>query len=252
MAQHDFPDDVVTLAVDGGGSGVKAALLDCDGAMISERVRVDTPYPCPPPRLIETVLDVAGQLPGYHRATVGFPGLVRNGVVYMVPSLSRSTLEGQTDPRLQSLWRGFDLQSALNSSAGVPVRVANDADVQGCAVISGSGMEFVITLGTGVGAALFYDGVLLPHLELGHAMFRKGQTFEEQLGNAARKEVGKERWITRVHKALPVYDRFLYFDRVYVGGGNARLLDGVDLGPKATVVSNTAGILGGIAIWNRG
>ena len=88
--------------------------------------------------------------------------------------------------------------------------------------------------------------------ELGHAMFRKGQTFEEQLGNAARKEVGKERWITRVHKALPVYDRFLYFDRVYVGGGNARLLDGVDLGPKATVVSNTAGILGGIAIWNRG
>lgn len=251
MDPLQFPDDVVTLAVDVGGSGVKAALLSHDGQMISERVRVDTPYPCPPPRLVETVLHVAGEIPGYHRATVGFPGLVRSGVVHFVPSLSRSTLEGETDPHLQAAWRGFDLQSALTAAAGVPVRVANDADVQGCAVISGRGMEFVVTLGTGVGTALFYDGLLQPHLELGHAMFRKGQTFEEQIGNAARKDVGKQRWITRVQKALPVYDRFLYYDRVYVGGGNARLLEGVDLGPKATVVSNTAGILGGIAIWRR-
>ena len=137
------------------------------------------------------------------------------------------------------------------------VRVLNDANAALLGEVAygagkGASNAILLTLGTGVGAALFYDGVLLPHLELGHTMFRKGQTFEEQLGNAARKDVGKERWVTRVQKALPVYDRFLYYDRVYVGGGNARLLDGVDLGPKATVVSNTAGILGGIAIWKRG
>ena len=161
MAQeHEFPDDVVTLAVDVGGSGVKAALLDRDGTMVSERVRVDTPYPCPPPRLVETVLHVAGQLPGYHRVSVGFPGLVRSGVVHMVPSLSRSSLEGDTDPELVMAWLHHDLQSAVAQAFGVPVRVANDADVQGSAVIAGQGLEFVMTLGTGVGTALFFNGTL--------------------------------------------------------------------------------------------
>jgi polyphosphate glucokinase len=201
--------------------------------------------------LVETIAAVGQHLGHFDRATVGFPGLVRGGVVYMVPSLSRIELEGETSPELAALWRGFDLETALNDALARPVRVANDADVQGCAVISGHGMEFVMTLGTGIGTALFFNGILQPHLELGHAMFRKGDTFEEQMGNAARKDVGKERWAKRVRKSIDVYDQFLYFDRIYIGGGNARLLDDVDLGPKAQLVSNTAGILGGIAIWQR-
>jgi polyphosphate glucokinase len=251
MAAHEFPENVVTLSVDVGGSGVKGALLDKDGTMITDKFRVDTPYPCPPARLVETVVHVGRSLGTFDRVSVGFPGLVRGGVVYMVPSLSRIELEGQTSPELAAQWRGFDLETALNAALEAPVRVVNDADMQGSAVISGEGMEFVMTLGTGIGTALFFNGVLIPHLELGHAMFRKGETFEEQMGNAARKAVGKERWIRRVTKCLGVYDQFLYFDRIYVGGGNARLLDGVNLGPKATIVSNTAGILGGIAIWRR-
>ena len=107
----------------------------------------------------------------------------------------------------------------------MPVKVANDADVQGCAVVQGEGFEFVMTLGTGVGTALFLDGRLLPHIEGGHAPFRKDETFEEQLGNVARKDVGNARWGRRVVKAIAAYDRFLFFDTIYLGGGNAKHLD---------------------------
>jgi polyphosphate glucokinase len=253
MTEHKFPTDVVTLSIDVGGSGLKAALLDKAGEMVSERVRIETPYPCPPERLVSTILELSAQLPGFHRVSVGFPGLVRDGRVFNIPSLSKSTLEGEVDPDLVALWDGFDLAQALDEAFQAPVRVANDADVQGSAVIRGEGFEFVITLGTGCGSALFFDGRLLPHLELGHAPFRKGFTYEEQIGNAARREVGKERWARRVLKAIESFDSFLFFDHIYIGGGNARLLVDldVDLGPKATIVSNTAGILGGIAIWER-
>jgi polyphosphate glucokinase len=250
VSNEVWPADVVTLAIDVGGSGLKGALLSASGEMISQRHRIDTPYPCPPERLVSELVAFREVLPGFHRVSVGFPGLVREGRVFNIPSLTKSTLEGEFDPELISKWDGFDLTTALNTGFGLPVRVANDADVQGSAVISGKGFEFVITLGTGVGTAMFFDGHLITHLELGHAPFRKGDTFEEQLGNAARKKVGKERWITRVHKALAAYDQFMFIDHFYIGGGNARLLETEDFGPKVTLVSNTAGILGGIAIWN--
>src|SRR5207342_909093 len=112
---------------------------------------------------------------------------------------------------------GLDLGGALTGAFSVPVKVAKEADVQGCAVAQGQGFEFVITLGTGVGTSLFSQGILLTHLELGHAQFRKGETFEDQLGNTARKEVGIERWNTRLLKALDSYDRFLFYDHVYLG-----------------------------------
>ena len=251
MTELVFPADVVTLSVDIGGSGMKCALLDAKGEMISERLKIDTPYPCPPPRLIEALKELTASLSGYQRMSVGFPGLVRDGLVTNIPSLSKSTLEGEIDPALVSAWHNFDLATAIKDAFNVPVRVANDADVQGSAVISGKGMEFVMTLGTGCGAALFYNGKLIPHLELGHAPFRKGDTFEEQIGNAARKDVGKDRWISRVKKAIVAFDSFLFFDHIYIGGGNARHLAGQGLGPNVTIVENTAGILGGIKIWER-
>ena len=251
MAKHAFLHDVVTLSIDIGGSGIKAALLNAEGEMISERVRVETPYPCTPDVLVGEVLKMSETLTGFDRVSVGFPGLVRDGRVFHIPSFSKSTLEGEVDPNLVELWHGFDLEDALDQKFQVPVRVANDADVQGSAVIKGKGLEFVMTLGTGCGTAMFFDGHLLPHLELGHAPFRKGNTFEEQLGNAARREAGKERWIGRIAKAIDAFDRFLFFDHIYIGGGNARLLENYDFGPKVTIVENTAGILGGIAIWER-
>ncbi len=246
----DWPADVRTLAVDVGGSGFKAAVLDLNGTMLTERARVDTPYPCPPQTFVAALRGLVDQLTvDYHRVSVGFPGLVRHGRVYNIPSLSRREYGGPADPELSAAWSGFDLGAALTASFEAPVKVANDADVQGCAVAQGSGFEFVITLGTGVGTALFSQRVLLTHLELGHAQFRKGETFEDQLGNMARKVVGNERWTERLLKALDAYDRFLFYDHVYLGGGNSKHLRAEELPAKATIVPNTAGILGGVRLW---
>lgn len=244
-----WPHDVTTLGVDIGGSGVKASVLDASGNMLTERVRVETPYPCTPQRLIETVLSLVSPLPSAHRVAVGFPGLVRGGVVRNVPAFSKAEYGGEEDPELKAQWLGFDLGAALGAAFDRPTVVANDADMQGCAVVRRQGMEFVLTLGTGAGSALFYDGRLLPHLELGHAPLRKRETVEQQIGNVARKAVGNKTWSKRVRKALDAYYQYLFYDRVYIGGGNAKYLLASDLPDNAEIVPNVAGIIGGVRIW---
>ena len=107
-----------------------------------------------------------------------------------------------------------------------------------------------MTLGTGVGTALFNDGALLPHLELSHGPFREGLTFDIALGNAQRKEIGNERWAKRVRKAITAVDDMLFFDRLYVGGGNAKHISAADIGSKGEIVPNTSGILGGVRVWD--
>ena len=243
-----WPRTVKMLAVDIGGSGLKASVLGPQGDMVTDRVRVPTPYPCSPQLLVETLTTLVQPLPSYHRVTVGFPGLVRHGTVIQVPSLSRTKPGGPRDEKQAALWDGFPLEDALAAAFGKPLILANDADVQGCAVVRGNGFEFVMTLGTGVGTALFNDGLLLPHIELSHAPFRQGESFDIQLGDAARESVGHKRWNRRVQKALVHLEDTLYWDRVYIGGGNAKHLD-FDPGPKAEIVPNTAGILGGIKLW---
>lgn len=247
----EIETETLTLSIDIGGSGIKGALLNSAGEMISERVRISTPYPCPPQVLVQAVRDLAANFSNFTRLSVGFPGLVREGRVSFVPALSRAELNGAADPNLVAAWQNFELGRTLSETFKLPVRVANDADMQGSAVIKGHGLEFVMTLGTGCGTALFYEGKLLPHLELGHAPFRNGESFEEQLGNAARKDIGKSRWIKRVQQAIATYESFLFFDHIYIGGGNARRLTGVDLGSNVTLVDNSAGILGGIRIWDH-
>src|SRR5208282_4025195 len=129
------------------------------------------------------------------------------------------------DHHLQHHWHKFDLVGALAKAFKLPTKVANDADVQGAAVVKGKGLELVITLGTGFGSGLFYDGLLMPHLEIAHQPFRKGETYNEQVGEAARKEVGEERWLKRVHRAIANMRALTFFDHLYIGGGNARRLD---------------------------
>ena len=245
-----WPTEVRTLSVDIGGSGLKASVLDAAGQMSTERVRVDTPYPCPPVRLVEALAELVAPLGGAHRASVGFPGLVRHGRVIEVPSLSRTAYDGERDPLLAQAWYEFDLAGSLAQAFGIPTKVVNDADMQGCAVVSGVGLEFVMTLGTGVGTALFDNGVLLPHLELSHGPFKRGMTVDEAVGNVQRKAIGKERWIRRVHRTIEIFHEMLWFDRLYVGGGNAKHLSIADVGPKGQIVPNSAGILGGVRIWS--
>src|SRR3954462_7551223 len=139
-----------TLAIDVGGTGLKAVVLDPEGEMISERVRVETPYPCPPSVLLDELDKLAKNQPEYDRVSVGFPGAIRRGRVREVPAFSRRAPGEGPDRKLVAQWGGVAVEEALQKRFGKPTRVANDADVQGCAVVTGRGMEMVVTLGTGV------------------------------------------------------------------------------------------------------
>ena len=240
-----------TLAVDVGGTGIKASVLDAEDRMVADRVRVPTTYPLEPDRFVDVVSTLVAPLPPYDRVSVGFPGVVRRGKVVTAPHFVTEDGPGTPIvPELLTAWRGFDLAAAVTTRLGRATRVANDADLQGLAVISGEGLEMVVTLGTGVGTALFLDGVLAPHLELAHHPFRKGGTYNDQLGDAALAKVGVDKWRRRVHRALANFAGLVNFDRCYVGGGNARHLKG-HLEAPYQLVDNVAGILGGIRLWDR-
>ncbi len=224
-----------TLCIDIGGSGIKAMVLDRSGKPVTQRARCATPRPPRPRAVVNAICGLLRQQSRYDRVSVGFPGVVINGVVY-------------TAVNLHPAWIGFNLGKALRARLRKPVRVANDADIQGYGVIKGSGVELVLTLGTGLGTALFVNGHLVPNLELGHHPFRKGQTYEEQVGRAALDEIGKTRWNRRVRLMLDLLSRIINYRAVYLGGGNAKKLDAA-LPAKARIVSNEAGLLGGIALW---
>jgi polyphosphate glucokinase len=244
------PRHPYTLSIDIGGTGLKASVLDADGAMVADRVKVPTTYPLPPEKLVSTLTKLAAPLPAAERLAVGFPGMVRDGHVLSAPHFSTKSGPGSSvDEDLKQLWWRFDLATALTESFGLPTKVANDADIQGAAVVTGTGLELAITLGTGFGTGLFYEGKLMPHLEVAHQPFRKGETYNEQLGEAARKDIGEERWNKRVHKAITNLRGLLFFDHLYIGGGNSRRVKRDDLDDDVTIVDNTAGILGGIKLW---
>jgi polyphosphate glucokinase len=223
-----------TLAVDIGGSGIKVMVLDEQGNSLTERDRVETPNPATPDAVIHAVLGLAADKT-FDRVSVGFPGVVRQGVT-------------ETAVNLHPDWIGFDLGTVLSKQLGKPVRVANDADIQGLGAVAGQGVELVITLGTGIGSALFLNGKLVPNLELGHHPFRKGETYEQQLGRATLDAIGKKRWNRRLEKAVDLLERIYNYDFLYLGGGNTKKIDFV-LAPNARIAPNITGLLGGIALW---
>ncbi|MGH9043435.1 MAG: ROK family protein [Acidimicrobiales bacterium] len=255
-AGTDAPVPPLTLAIDIGGTGLKASVLDANGSMVADRVRVPTRYPMPPEgkgAMIETLVNLVAPLPAFDRVSAGFPGMVRRGHVLSAPHFVTVSGPGsKVDEKLVSAWADFDMAGALRESFGKPARVANDADVQGAAVVSGNGLELVVTLGTGFGTAMFLDGRLLPHLEIAHQPFRKTESYNEQLGEKTRKQIGDERWNTRVRKAVVQLDALVFFDHLHVGGGNARRVRLEEMGEAAkrmSIVDNSAGILGGIRLW---
>lgn len=228
---------VRTLAVDIGGSKIKAMVLDEEGNPISERERIKTPQPATPEAVMGGILEIAGRLGEFHRVSVGFPGAVRNGVI-------------ETAPNLDPSWHRVDLQTELAGRLGKPARVANDATVQGYGAITGQGVELVLTLGTGLGATLFLNGKPLPNFELAHHPFLHGKTYEELLGRKALDRDGKKKWNSRVEKALAQLYRLFYYDSVALGGGNTEYLT-IDLPPNARIIPNISGILGGVRLWDE-
>lgn len=233
MTQEDCL--IRTLTVDIGGSGIKVLVLNEVGQALTERSRIETPQPPKPDAVIDAIALLAAGQGEFQRVSVGFPGVVRGGIT-------------ETAVNLDPDWMGFNLAAALSERLGKPVRVANDADVQGLAAISGIGVELVITLGTGFGSALFLDGKLVPNLEMGHHEFRKGETYEEQLGRAALVKAGEKKWNNRLEKAIASLYRLFNYDNLYIGGGEAKKIS-IQLPPNVKVVPNINGLLGGIALW---
>jgi polyphosphate glucokinase len=222
------------MAVDIGGTGIKAETLDERGKPVTKRIRIPTPERATPRKVIAVIRKLAKSQGSFDRVSVGFPGVTKGGVIYSALNLGRG-------------WNNFDLESALRKKLDRPVRVANDADVQGLGCTSGKGNELVITLGTGFGSVLFVDGHRI-HLELGHHPFRKGKTYEDLLGHKALKKAGKNKWNRHLRQAVDELARTFSYDRLYIGGGNARHID-FKLPANVKIVSNLEGLLGGIALW---
>ncbi|MEM7757405.1 MAG: ROK family protein [Cyanobacteria bacterium P01_A01_bin.40] len=225
---------VRTLAVDIGGSGIKIMVLDCNGNPLSDRQRLKTPQPAKPEDVIETILTLAKQQE-FDRVSVGFPGVVQNGLI-------------KTAVNLDQDWLHYDLATSLAQLLSKPVKVANDADIQGFGAISGKGVELVLTLGTGFGSALFVEGKLVPNLEMGHHPFRKKETYEEQLGRAALEKEGKKKWNARLEKAIANLDHLFNYDALYIGGGETKNIS-FELPKNAQIIPNINGLLGGIKLW---
>jgi polyphosphate glucokinase len=226
-----------TLAIDIGGTGLKASVLDQDGKMLVERARVPTPHPSRPKDILAALEGLAKQLPPFDRISAGFPGVVRRGKILTAPHL------GTKD------WHQFALQDELTKRFGKPARIENDAEVQGLGIIAGKGLEVVLTLGTGIGSAVFDEGRMTPHLELAHHPIHKSGTYDDYIGDEARKSVGKKKWARRVLKTVDIVRTLLNYDMLYLGGGNSANLD-VDLPAHVKLASNDGGITGGIRLWD--
>jgi polyphosphate glucokinase len=227
---------VLTLAVDIGGTGIKAIVLDAAGNPVTDRQRVDTPKPATPAAVLDLIWSIVAPLGAFDRVSVGFPGVVVDGVTMSAPNLGKA-------------WKSFDLAKAMADHTKRPVRVLNDAGVQGYGVIEGIGVEMMLTLGTGMGCALYCDGRYVPNIELAHHPFKGGKTYEQYIGIRALEKIGKKKWNKRVEEVIATVQPIFNPRRLYLGGGNAKKLK-LELPANVTVTENIAGLLGGIALWH--
>lgn len=217
----------VTLTIDIGGTKLKASRVDGNGQLLCAPVIASTPRPSPPECVLRAIRDMVAGIGDFHRISVGFPGVVRGARVVTAPNLGTP------------VWAEFDLVEALSGAFGRPVRVLNDAAVQGLGVVRGPGLEAVVTLGTGVGCAVYRDREWLLHLELG---------LDSYVGNEALNTLGLEAWSQRLLKTVTDVLRLTACERLYVGGGNARKVS-IELPKNVELVSNTAGLTGGVRLW---
>lgn len=234
-----------TLGIDIGGSGIKAAPVNTDtGELLAERHRIDTPHPATPDAVIDVLTQLCTHFDWDGPVGVAFPGVVRGGAIL-------------TAANLHEAWIGMDAASSFTKALGLPTTVLNDADAAGVAeVLFGaardiSGTVIVVTLGTGIGTALFSDGRLLPNTELGHLDL--GGTEAEAQASARVKEaedLSWKKWGKRLTMFLAELERLLWPDLFVIGGGIskqfAKYCERLDLDTpvRPAVLRNRAGIVG--------
>jgi len=224
------------LAIDIGGSTIKATVLDLTGKMLQDYKKADTPEHATPEQVLETITSLVKDFQNYDRISIGFPGYIKRGIVLTAPNLSTEK------------WTGTNLNKLVRDALNKPVRIINDADMQGLAVVSGEGLEMVITLGTGFGTALLKDGHLLPHIKLAHHNVTKNNTYDEYVGDYALRSKGEGKWNRRMEKILTMLKTVFNYDRLYIGGGNADKLK-FKLDENIIIISNIDGIKGGSKLW---
>ena len=226
-----------TLAIDIGGTRVKGAVVSADGALAAAPKHIATPVPATPDQVLKVITSIVSSMPSFGRISAGFPGVVKRGYVETAPNLGTPS------------WQGVDLATELSKRFSAPARVLNDAAVQGLGVVAGPGLECVLTLGTGVGCAVYRARRLVLPLEFGQYRRQGKKTYDAYLGNAALQAKGSDRWNKRLAKTIDEIMSLINCDVLYLGGGNARKI-ALQLPDHVRVVSNLAGITGGIRLWD--
>jgi polyphosphate glucokinase len=243
------------VGIDIGGTGIKAGLVDTrDGQLLSERLRVETPAGAEPNAVIKVVNDLVNQLAGekpHYAVGISLPAVVRHGVTMSAANISPD-------------WIGFRADLAFSAALNREVHLINDADAAGAAEMrfgagrNKSGLVIMTTLGTGIGTALFFNGLLVPNSELGHLEI-DGVDIESVAANSAREREGLsfEDWARRLQRFYETLERLLSPDLFIVGGGVSKqhelFLPLLKLSTPITVAEtrNNAGIIGAAALANR-
>lgn len=227
-------DKICTIDI--GGSSIKAAIFSSDGSMVEAFTKLPTPKTATPQSVLEVITELLKNFQSFDMISVGFPGYVRDNIVHTAPNLENKS------------WAQVNFAEMLTEKLGKPAKVVNDADMQGLGIVSGKGLEMMLTLGTGFGTALLKDGKLLPHLEMAHHPIKKNTTYDEYIGDKALEAKGKDKWNERMQHVLRVMKTVFNYDRLYIGGGNAKLID-FKLDDNITIVSNKEAIDGGVKLW---
>lgn len=233
------------FGIDIGGSGIKGAVVDLDaGTLVGERFKIPTPQPSTPEAVGAVVKDVVDHFGWTGPFGATYPGVVTNGVA-------------RTAANVDQGWLGTSIEQTFESRTGLPVTALNDADAAGIAeVIFGAakghdGLVIVTTLGTGIGTALVYRGVLVPNSELGHLEV-DGYDAETRASAGAREreDLTWERWAKRLNRYFKAIEDYLWPDLFVVGGGVSRKADrflpllSIRTPVIAAALRNEAGIVG--------
>jgi len=202
------------LGIDIGGSGIKGALVDVEtGEFISERHRIPTPEAAKPADVADTVRELVNHFQYKGPVGCGFPAVMLHGVAMTAANIDQD-------------WIGTNAEALFNERTGLPFYVANDADVAGLAEVrfgAGKGKRgtiLVLTLGTGVGSAIFVDGVLVPNTEFGHLKIRNKDA-EHRTSDGARQRKGYsyEKWAEKLNEHIGELEALLWPDLIIIGGG---------------------------------
>lgn len=225
------------LSIDIGGTSVKGCILSKDGEMVTEFLKVPTPKRSTPEAIIDCIKEILKSfIDDFGKVSIGFPGYVKKGIVETAPNLAKNK------------WLNIDLAQQVSDLLNLPVRLINDADQQALGIVSGTGFEIVVTVGTGFGTALVYDGELLPHLELAHLPITKNKDYDSYIGTDALEEIGDKRWNDRLQRIIQIYKTVFNYDTLYIGGGNSKHID-FELDHNIKLVTNRDGIKGGAKLW---